>query len=67
MDHLVCTTCLVGLVNDDWTAIEDNHSAVATAEALGMVTHTGSENHGVYRCTVCGDDHYGRAEIVTAA
>ena len=67
MDHLVCTICLDGLVNDDWTAIEENHSAISTAEALGMVTHTGSENHGVYRCTVCDEDNYGRAEIVTAA
>ena len=46
MDHLVCTTCLVGLVNDDWTAIEDNHSAVATAEALGMVTLWFPPNRG---------------------
>lgn len=67
MEHLVCTTCLVGLVNDDWTAIEDNHSVTATAEALGLVTHTGREDRGVYRCTVCDEDNYGNAEIVTAA
>lgn len=67
MTHLVCTTCLVGLVNDDWSAHEDAPAVTATAEALGLVTHTGSEDHGVYRCTVCDEDHYGAAELVTAA
>ena len=67
MTHLVCTTCLVGLVNDDWSAVEDGPAAVASAEALGLVTYAGSEDHGVYRCAVCSEDHYGQAELVTAA
>lgn len=67
MTRLVCTTCLVGLVNDDWSAHEDDPAVTTTAEALGLVTHTGSEDHGVYRCTVCDEDHYGTAEHVTAA
>lgn len=64
MSHLVCTTCLVGLVNDDWSAHDDAPAVVASAEALGLVAHIGSEDRGVYRCTVCDEDHYGNAEIV---
>ena len=67
MNHLVCTTCLVGLVNDDWTVHEDAPGVIATAEALGLVAHAGSTDCGVYRCTICDEDNYGHAEIVTAA
>ena len=66
-EFLVCTDCLVGLVNDDWTATDDDAAIAAAAESLGWVTHDRTEDHGVFRCYVCSEDHYGAAEVVAAA
>lgn len=65
-EYPVCATCLTCLVNDDWTALEDDTGALAMAETLGWVTYDRTEDHGVYRCTICSEDHYGPAEIITA-
>ena len=66
-EFLVCTACLIGLVNDDWTFTDDDAAIAVAAESLGWVTHARTEDHSVFRCYVCSEDHYGAAEVVAAA
>ena len=42
----------------DWNASRD-----APIEAMGLVSHVGTKNIGVFTCFVDSDCHYGDAEI----
>jgi len=58
MDLHVCPICAVGLVNDDWSAIdcEDTHiSILAWLEVVGyLVPVKQIDKGGYYDCECCG-------------
>lgn len=69
MKYHTCSDCASGLVNDDWTHVDedpDSHeyaSLCAFVEAMGPVTHVGRKDVGCFTCYVCDEIHYEDAHV----
>jgi len=65
MTVCICDLCAVGVVNDDWTALDYHYNEpeasaeyqrrTAAMESLGWLTPTGETRDGYGDCAICDE------------